>query len=465
MPSSRYHSILFFLLQFVLLFVADRAFAVQKLQDSFADLPAIVRSSLPKTSPPLYYPALTNELVAAPALSSLFTSSSAKASAFRFTLVRSIDSLYKIQLIGEPYHLALLKKLIQPPATAVSMRTDTTAAATPYLLDALLATAFDLFRGYRVASQVGYDKISLSYQHRDDSLLKAGILAIATEAELYRWLFSLEPSHREYVLLKKLFIERQLPEKGATRLSLGDTLIKIRHSLHLYRWLFHFKLDRFFFVNIAASSAHYIERDQYLISMRTIVGKPATPTPRFASYCSRLILYPYWYVPSSIALGEYLSKIKRDPHWLDQRNMQVIDAKGNVVDHHRLNWRQFSAAYFPYTIRQSTGCDNALGVLKFDIETPYGVYLHDTNHKAAFLQSFRFLSHGCIRLEEPLLLGNTLLRGGLDTTYLQSCFADKKPVIRSLPEPLAVFCLYVPADVDKKGQVRLYRDVYRWLKK
>ncbi|NDF98885.1 MAG: hypothetical protein EB101_08175, partial [Chitinophagia bacterium] len=153
-----------FLLQFVLLFVADRAFAVQKLQDSFADLPAIVRSSLPKTSPPLYYPALTNELVAAPALSSLFTSSSAKASAFRFTLVRSIDSLYKIQLIGEPYHVAVLHKLIQPPTSSSATRIDTSMMASSYFLDALLATAFDLFRGYKVASSIGYDKISLVYR-------------------------------------------------------------------------------------------------------------------------------------------------------------------------------------------------------------------------------------------------------------------------------------------------------------
>jgi len=465
MHSFRNHIFLFIWLQAFLLSVATPSFAIRAPRQSLAYQFDSVRLSLSSSSRQLFYPALTSELVAQAALSPLWKLPSAGATAFRSELVRVIDSLYRIQLIGEPYHVAFLKRLVQLPAAQGSARSDTTLTATHYYLDALLATAFDLFRGYKVASHVGYDKISISYQRRDDSVIKAGVLSIHTKEQLHRWLFSLEPLQREYVLLKKALLEKQPLAAAKIPPSMGDTLYKIRRSLHLYRWLFHFKLDRFFLVNIAAAGAHYVEKDHLLITMRAIVGKKATPTPCFASYCRQLILYPYWYVPSSIAIGEYLSKIKRDPRWLDQRNMQVIDAKGSVVDHHRLNWHQFNAAYFPYTIRQSTGCDNALGVLKFDIETPYGVYLHDTNHKSAFLQSSRFLSHGCIRLEEPLLLGNRLLNGGLDTTYLQSCFLDKKPIVRALPEPLAVFCLYLPAEVDKQGHIRLYRDVYGWLKK
>jgi hypothetical protein len=465
MRSFRNHIVMFLWLQALLFSAATLSFATRIPRYSFACQLDSVSFSLSSNSLQLFYPAMTSELAAQSALSPLWKLPSAGATVFRSELVRVIDSLHRLQLIVEPYHVAVLKRLVQLPTVQGSARSDTTLLATHYFLDALLATAFDLFRGYKVASHVGYDKISISYQRRDDSIIKAGVLSIQSKEQLHRWLFSLEPLQREYVLLKKALLENQPLVAAEIRSSKGDTLYKIRHSLHLYRWLFHFKLDRFFLVNIAAAGAQYVEKGQLLIAMRAIVGKKATPTPRFASYCRQLILYPYWYVPSSIAIGEYLSKIKRDPRWLDQRNMQVIDAKGSVVDHHRLNWHQFNAAYFPYTIRQSTGCDNALGVLKFDIETPYGVYLHDTNHKSAFLQSSRFLSHGCIRLEEPLLLGNMLLNGGLDTTYLQSCFVDRRPIVRALPEPLAVFCLYLPAEVDRQGHIRLYRDVYGWLKK
>jgi murein L,D-transpeptidase YcbB/YkuD len=143
--------------------------------------------------------------------------------------------------------------------------------------------------------------------------------------------------------------------------------------------------------------------------------------------------------------------------------MQVVDGRGRVVDHHHLNWSSFHAGYFPYTIRQSTGCDNALGVIKFDINTPYGVYLHDTNSKAAFLYNSRYLSHGCIRLEEPLLLGSKLLKDNLDTSYLQSCYKDQKPVYRKLSKPIAVFSVYLPVSYREPGVLEYHKDTYRLL--
>ena len=75
--------------------------------------------------------------------------------------------------------------------------------------------------------------------------------------------------------------------------------------------------------------------------------------------------------------------------------LQVIDAKGQVVDPEHINWATNS---FPYRLRQSTGCDNALGILRFNVTNPYDTYLHDTNARQAFTQENRQLSHGCIRI-------------------------------------------------------------------
>ncbi len=144
--------------------------------------------------------------------------------------------------------------------------------------------------------------------------------------------------------------------------------------------------------------------------------------------------------------------------------MQVIDGSGKVIDHHRLNWSSFHTGYFPYTIRQSTGCDNALGVIKFNINTPYGVYLHDTNNKTAFLSASRYFSHGCIRLEEPIDLGNRVLSNKLDTAFLQSCFREQRPIYKPLSAPVPVFVVYMPVMTDAKGKIIYYKDVYRLLK-
>jgi len=201
-----------------------------------------------------------------------------------------------------------------------------------------------------------------------------------------------------------------------------------------------------------------------MLFMRAVVGKPSTPTPRFAAYFNEVILYPYWYPPASIVFNELLPKIKRNPSIIDSWNMQVTDKNGKIVNHLKLNWSAFYTGNFPYILRQSTGCDNSLGILKFNISSPYGVYLHDTNNKTAFLSASRFYSHGCMRIEEPIKLANHILHEKLDTSFLQSCFKEQKPIPVQLDNPIPVFVVYMMAEADPTGKIRYYKDIYNLLK-
>ena len=115
-------------------------------------------------------------------------------------------------------------------------------------------------------------------------------------------------------------------------------------------------------------------------------------------------------------------------------------------------------------VRQSTGCDNALGVIKFNLTSPFDVYMHDTNLKSAFQSSYRYYSHGCIRLEKPIELGNFLLHGRLDPLFLQSCLKDQKPVTVKPDKPVPVFVVYGMAGFDAMNNVIYYKDIYRLMK-
>jgi murein L,D-transpeptidase YcbB/YkuD len=163
----------------------------------------------------------------------------------------------------------------------------------------------------------------------------------------------------------------------------------------------------------------------------------------------------------SIAVEEFLPKIKRNRKWLKEQNMQVIDRRGFLLNADTINWRKMNSGYFPYTLRQSTGCDNALGVLKLEFSSPYGVYIHDTNNKASFLRTYRFLSHGCIRIEEPLLLGRLLLNDKIDTSLLQSCLLEQKSIYKKISSPIPVFVIYTLAHPSTQSGVSFTRDVYR----
>ena len=61
-------------------------------------------------------------------------------------------------------------------------------------------------------------------------------------------------------------------------------------------------------------------------------------------------------------------------------------------------------------MEQSSGKHNALGLIKFNFPNGESVYLHDTNNKGAFKRRNRALSHGCVRVEQPLELATLLFQ-------------------------------------------------------
>ncbi len=367
----------------------------------------------------------------------------------RKELVDYMNYAYRMGLVEKKYHIEIIQSFLQAtlPDTAMLVQADR------IYTDAAIALCKDIY-GYKLTPWLGYDQLSAKYAEAIDTDLLQRLVKALQPGQLAPFFHSLEPAHPDYLHLKNE-LERQLIKEHK------DTVAMLVRSMNYYRWIHHFRFDKFIVINLPEARLRYYENDSALLDMKIVVGKTATPTPRFATVCDQAILYPYWYVPRSITFNEYLPKIKKNPGWIDANNMQVIDGSGRVMDHYKMNWSAFHAGYFPYTIRQSTGCDNALGVIKFNIITPYGVYLHDTNNKTAFLSNLRFYSHGCIRIEEPLELGNKLLENKLDTSYLQSCFKEQKPKFIQLIKPVPVFSVYMQAVAGLHGKIRYYKDVYK----
>jgi murein L,D-transpeptidase YcbB/YkuD len=215
-------------------------------------------------------------------------------------------------------------------------------------------------------------------------------------------------------------------------------------------------------VNIPSATLKYYERYTDILEMKVVVGKPSTKTPRFAAYCDQVILYPYWHVPASIAVNEILPSCKKNAGVPNAMNLQVLNNRGRVVNPISIDWKSYSKSNFPYTFRQTTGCNNALGVIKFNITDPYNVYLHDTNFKGAFNSKRRYLSHGCIRVEKPIELANAILPEEIDEVFVRSCIRGQKPVVKKI-NPVPVFVLYIPAMSDSSGNIVYAEDIYKLL--
>lgn len=236
-------------------------------------------------------------------------------------------------------------------------------------------------------------------------------------------------------------------------------------SLNYYRWLYCLSRQQsVIVVNIPAAWLKVYHEGRVILDMKMVVGATTTPTPTLSSRISEVILYPYWTVPYSIATKELLPSIQRNPGYLDANGFQVLNSAGRVVDPGLVNWSALSPRHFPYTIRQSTGCDNSLGLLKLNFYNPFSVYLHDTPAKSLFMLSKRYFSHGCMRLEKPMELGYLVLQNNamaIDTLEDKGCLRNQSPIVVPVDEQLPVVVWYNPAGLDAAGKPVFYEDIYR----
>lgn len=320
-----------------------------------------------------------------------------------------------------------------------------------------LAIAFvrDLYCGRDIDHLTSYDGISRKYTSQDTARIFRGLAEAKDSAGIVSFIHSLEPQTAEYNNLKLALQQDTLSELNKR---------KLRVSLDYYRWIRHFGLDSFIVINIPAARLKYYQGGDVALDMLAVVGKTNNKTPRFAAYCREVTLYPYWNMPRSILINEYLEKLRRNPGTLDDQGMEIIDKKGQVVSAYTIDWSKVSKSNFPYRLREKPGCSNALGVLKFSLDSPFDVYMHDTNFKGAFSSKKRFLSHGCIRIERPVDLANAVLENKVDEEYLSACFKDEKPQVVAVRNPIPVFVVYKCAETDSSGAVRYYDDVYGLMK-
>jgi hypothetical protein len=319
--------------------------------------------------------------------------------------------------------------------------------------DAAITFCKDLYQGSGIYSMISYDGVSPQYEEADCKFLLNKLMGVGSALAFKELTDSLEPTAREYRSLRDS-LYATLRESDVARQR------PLAAAMNGYRWMHHHRFNRFIVVNIPSATLRYYEGDSVKLGMKVVAGQVSKRTPRFAAWCDKIVLYPYWNVPRKIAVNELLPIFKRSPSMVDVMNMQIIDSRGRVLDPALIPWGSYNKENFPYSIRQSTGCDNALGVIKFDINSPYDVYMHDTNFKLAFLSSRRYYSHGCIRLEKPIELGNELLHNKLDTTFLRSCLKDQQPVTLSVDSPVPVYVVYFTAEADITGKVNYHKDVY-----
>jgi murein L,D-transpeptidase YcbB/YkuD len=222
---------------------------------------------------------------------------------------------------------------------------------------------------------------------------------------------------------------------------------------------------RYVVVNIPAAAVDAVENGRVVRRYTAIVGDVEHRSPEVQAKIVAININPTWTVPASIIKNEIAPKMLKDPSYLSRSRIRVLDGRGAEVDPRSVNWSSERAAN--YTLRQDSGAGNSLGSLRISMPNPHAVYMHDTPTKKLFSSDYRFLSHGCVRVEGVNDLAAWLLEGapGSPTGYW-----DRGTILRRiaggereevpLPRPVPVIWVYSTGWASADGEVHFRDDVY-----
>lgn len=240
-----------------------------------------------------------------------------------------------------------------------------------------------------------------------------------------------------------------------------DLLIK---AINEYRWLSSLRQNRsVVLVNIPSTTLRAYDGQVEKASMRVVVGKASRPSKTLVSPMKNVIITPYWNVPRSISVAELVPEIRKNIRYFYASHLEIFDAKGRKVTPEKVPWSRLNANYFPNEMRQRSGKWNTLGIMKFQFDNPFRMYLHDTSEKKLFKNEKRFYSHSCIRVERPIDLGRFLLKPhskAVDTLNVAAAYSDLPPHYIKINRSIPLVVWYSLVDFDANGQIKFYPNIY-----
>jgi murein L,D-transpeptidase YcbB/YkuD len=253
----------------------------------------------------------------------------------------------------------------------------------------------------------------------------------------------------------------------ALRVPVSWRVRQIEFALERLRWLPDIGGGRLVGVNIPMF--HLWAWDEVpsaapALSMPVIVGRALdTRTPVFAELMRHVVFRPYWNVPTSILRGEILPALRKEPDHLARNQYELVRGQTDAapaVEPTPAALAELAAGTL--RLRQRPGPANALGLIKFVFPNRNDVYMHATPAPQLFARSRRDFSHGCIRVADPVLLAEWVLKD--DPAWTRPRIVDAMngaPNARvDLATPIQVVIFYTTAVVLPGGAVHFAADLY-----
>lgn len=240
-----------------------------------------------------------------------------------------------------------------------------------------------------------------------------------------------------------------------------ERIKQIQINMERWRWMPATMGDHYVAVDIPGFRYSVVKDGEEVLNAKTIVGRDARRTPVFMSPMSYIVFSPYWHVPRSMAVKDFLPRLKRDPYALNRSKIKIFRG-GQEIDPGSVDWSLYSSNNFPFQLRQDPGDYNSLGRVKFMFPNEHAIYLHDTPSKSLFNRTSRDFSSGCVRIENPEELAEYFLgEAGWDQNRISQAFTRTSEAHVSLAKDkkIPVYTLYMTTRVQDDS-ISFRADIY-----
>jgi murein L,D-transpeptidase YcbB/YkuD len=277
------------------------------------------------------------------------------------------------------------------------------------------------------------------------------IAAVATAQEPDAYLRGLHPKHPQFEKLRQAY----LTARGKPLAS------KLLANMEEWRWMPEDLGDLHILANIPEFLVYLVKNGQPIHSERIVVGELGKQTTVFTRNLKTIVFKPLWRVPESIKVRELQPNLRRGGSMFRQYDLELETKDGQPLDYRSIDWS--TADIRDYEVVQPPGRKNVMGVVKFTFPSQHTIFMHDTVDKWMFAQKQRTLSHGCLRLRNPMKMAELVLAEdkGWDAAHVNEVMSEgprNNEIV--IEKKIPVHLVYFTAWVDDAGKVRSFRDIY-----
>jgi murein L,D-transpeptidase YcbB/YkuD len=255
--------------------------------------------------------------------------------------------------------------------------------------------------------------------------------------------------------VRKFQKQHNLPQSGfvdrrtllALNIPVRDRVAQLMVNLERWRWFEDIPKGELWVINTNAARLEIRQADGKQEQIGLKVDNACEQSPALDSTIDHVEVAPTFMFPASLAARYFLPVLQSKPDSLDPS--LVIYAESSLAGIQNVDWKTYSEANFPFSVTQSPGRTNLLGLFQISLKDEGAVSIHGRPSPDPKLAIPRTLWPACVALLGPTEKAEILLkRIGVDVS-ISSGEGGQTPTRRiDLPSSIPVVFLYATVWTD-----------------